>query len=148
MFHTKTDFMNMALQQARSAFQMGEVPVGAIIVDPSSKRIVAEAHNLVERLKDPTAHAEMLAIRSATSSLKSKNLSGLDIYITLQPCLMCVQAVFYSRISRIYFGAYDYDNHMTCHKHIEIYGGIYEQECSDLLLEFFKIKRKNGINGY
>ena len=109
---------------------------------------MATNHNLVENKKDPTAHAEILAIQAACQALDSKNLSGMDLYVTLQPCTMCMQAISYAKIRRVYFGAYDLEvtpyippsNHK-----IELYGGIQESECKALLDKFFASKRKSVI---
>ncbi|MBT6206716.1 MAG: nucleoside deaminase, partial [Francisellaceae bacterium] len=123
-------FMHSALNLAEKAFLLDEVPVGAVIVNPQDKLIISESHNLVEQQKDPTAHAEILAIKLACQSLQSKNLAGLDLYVTLQPCPMCIQAMIYARIRRVYFGAYDQDNPLaitSSNHNIEIYGGIHEE---------------------
>ena len=138
--------MKEAIKLARTSLLTEEVPVGAIIVDPGSNKIISKAHNLVENLKNPTAHAEMLAIQYACEGLQSKNLSGLDIYVTLQPCIMCLQAITYAKIRRVYFGAYDSttpSNLISSNHRIEIYGGICESECKALLDEFFASKRSN-----
>ena len=136
MFNNK--FMNQAIEIANS--DNNEVPVGAIIVDPRTDRIIAKAHNLIEYKQDPTAHAEILAIQAACLSLSNKYLYGLDLYVTLEPCAMCLQAAIYARIRRIYFGAYATKN-IECNHNIEIYGGICEQTCKNLLDEFFISKR-------
>ncbi len=130
---------------AEMAYLAGEVPVGAIIVNPQTKQIIAQAHNLVEKKKDPVSHAEILAIQAACCSLSSKNLSGLDLYVTLQPCSMCLQAIFYARVRRVYFGAYDINstnNIVSIRDKIEIYGGVDEEQCKALLDKFFAEKRK------
>jgi len=134
-------FMRSALTMANAAFLADEVPVGAVIVNPRTNNIITQAHNLVEYKKDPTAHAEILAIQAACQSLQSKNLAGLDLYVTLQPCKMCLQAIAYARISRVYFGAYDNTDPLTLNQ-LEIYGGIEELECKDLLNKFFASKRE------
>lgn len=137
--------MPEAIEQARIAGANDEVPVGAVIVRSSDAKIIAKAYNLVEKSKNPTFHAELLAINSACASLKNKNLAGHDIYVTLQPCPMCLQAIILAKISRIYFGAYDlsaYSNFILQANHkLEIYGGIMEEECSLLLKHFFKNRR-------
>lgn len=133
-------FMNEALRMAKIASTEDEVPVGAIIVDPVRNRIIAEAYNLVEKKKDPTAHAEILAIQTACQVLNSKFLNDLDLYVTLQPCPMCMKAIEYSRIKRVYFGAYDISISLSNHN-FEIYGGIEEERCKALLDNFFKSKR-------
>ena len=140
--------MQTALLMAEKALHSGEIPVGAIIVDPSNNQIIAQNYNLVEKNNDPTSHAEMLAIQAACQTKISKNLTGLDLYVTLQPCVMCLQAMVYARIRRVYFGAYDArmpmldvmslpsNNHV-----VEIYGGILEEKSKNLLDRFFKEKR-------
>lgn len=143
-------FIQSAISQARAASQNGEVPIGAVIV--KDNQIIALAYNLVEKNSDPTAHAEMLAIRSACEIIKSPRLIDCDLYVTLEPCAMCAQAISLARIRRLYFGAYDEKgggvengarifSHTTCNHKPEVYGGISESECRDLLREFFKAKR-------
>lgn len=143
-------FIQSAISEARNAAENGEVPIGAVIVKDG--QIIASAHNLVEGNSDPTAHAEMLAIRSASEILKSPRLIDCDLYVTLEPCAMCAQAISLARIRRLYFGAYDEKgggvengarvfSHATCNHKPEVYGGISESECGDLLREFFKGKR-------
>ena len=137
--------MKLAIKMAEEALLADEVPVGAVIVNPQTKQIIAQAHNLVEKKKDPVSHAEILAIQAACQALNSKNLSGLDLYVTLQPCSMCLQAIFYARIRRVYFGAYDLaseDNIISISDKIEIYGGVDEEKCKALLDKFFAGKRK------
>jgi len=144
MFDNK--FMQQAISLAKSSNQesFAEVPIAAIIVDPSNNKIIAQAHNLVELQKNPLAHAEIIAIEAACDKLKSKTLEGLDIYITLQPCPMCMHAITLAKLKRIYFGAYDSEIPLSLypsnHK-LEIYGGIMEEECKQLLSKFFKQKR-------
>lgn len=136
--------MKSAIKMAEDAFISEEVPVGAVIVNPQTKQIISQAHNLVEQKKDPIAHAEILAIQSACQALNSKNLAGLDLYVTLQPCSMCFQAIYNARIRRVYFGAYDAvaaDNIVSVNDKIEVYGGVEEEECKILLDKFFKTKR-------
>lgn len=137
--------MNLAIDQAKLAASVEEVPVGAVIINPKTKEILSLSHNLVENKNNPTAHAEMLAIESTCNHLKNKSLEGLDLYVTLQPCPMCLQAMIYAKIRRVYFGAYDPDVHLTIpentNHNLEIYGGIMEKECSTLLKDFFKSKR-------
>jgi tRNA(adenine34) deaminase len=139
------DFMKHAIKMAEKAFSLDEIPVGAVVVDPKDNKIIAKAHNLVESNKNPTSHAEMLVLQKAYKLSGSKYLNGLDLYVTLQPCPMCLQAIIYSKIRRVYFGAYDHslpilplnNNH-----HLEIYGGIEEKKCKDLLDNFFAKKRE------
>jgi len=141
--------MQEALKLAAEAFTKGEVPVGALIINPDSQEIVASAYNLTEINHDPTAHAEILAIRMACKQLKTPRLEGLDIYVTLEPCAMCAAALSYARIRRIYFGAFDNKmgavengarifHHQTGIYKPEIYGGIMEQYCKELMQDFFK----------
>ena len=144
-----TNFMDLALAQARMAAAAGEVPVGVVIVDAASGGIVASAHNRVERDRDPTAHAEMLAIRAAAAALGQTRLEGLDLYVTLEPCAMCAQAIAFARLRRLYWGASDPKGggveygarifaQATCHHRPELYGGIGESESAALLQDFFK----------
>jgi len=144
-----TNFMDLALAQARMAAAAGEVPVGAVIADAASGDIVASAHNRVERDRDPTAHAEMLAIRAAAAALGQTRLEGLDLYVTLEPCAMCAQAIAFARLRRLYWGASDPKGggveygprifaQATCHHRPELYGGIGESESAALLQDFFK----------
>ena len=143
MFYNK--YMKIAIEHASIALADGEVPVAALIVDPQTEKIISKSYNLVEQKYDPTAHAEILVIRSACKFLPSKFLSGLDLYVTLQPCVMCLQAAIYAKIRRIYFGAYDssmfLDLPKSINHNIEIYGGIHESECKEILNNFFASKR-------
>lgn len=142
--------MHAALELAHAAFVRGEVPVGAVLVREG--KVIASAHNLTETDRDPTAHAEMLAIRAACETLGTPRLSDCDLYVTLEPCPMCAAAIGFARIRRLYFGAYDAKgggvengprifSQATCHHTPEIYGGIQEQECGELLKAFFKARR-------
>lgn len=143
MFNDK--FMHRALEMAKTAFLADEIPIGALIINPTTNQIITQNYNLVEQRQDPTAHAEMLAITSACQALSSKSLAGLDLYITLQPCTMCLQAAIYAKIRRIYFGAYDHTVTIAIPKlinhQIEIYGGICETDCKEILDRFFVSKR-------
>ena len=143
-------YMREALKEARKAFEKDEVPVGAVIV--SEGRIIARAHNQVELLKDPTAHAEMIAITQAASTLGSKWLNEASIYITIEPCSMCAGALVLARIKNIVYGAQDPKtgacgsvvnivNHKKLNHRITVEKGILEKECGYLLKEFFKKKR-------
>jgi len=145
-----TDFMDLALAAARAAAARGEVPVGAVVVQGG--RVLAESGNRVEELADPTAHAEMLAIRAAAAALGAKLLEGADLYVTLEPCPMCAAALSLARIRRLYFGAYDHKgggvehgarvfDHPTCHHRPEVYGGIRESDAAALLRDFFRQRR-------
>lgn len=145
-------FMERALEAAEAAAVRGEVPVGAVIVDPATGDILASAGNRTEELSDPTAHAEMLAIRDAARLVGAPRLVGCDLYVTLEPCPMCAGAVSFARIRRLYFGASDPKgggvehgarvfDHPTCHHRPEICGGIDEARAGALLREFFAERR-------
>ena len=151
MLKIKEYYMREALKEAEKSLEEDEVPVGAVIVYKG--RIIARGHNQVERLKDPTAHAEMLALTSATHYLNTKWLNGLAIYVTIEPCSMCAGALVLSRIQDLYFGAQDLKtgasgsviniaNHRKLNHRIKVVSGILEKECSVILKEFFKKKRK------
>lgn len=144
--------MRMALGEAEKAFQRGEVPVGAVLVNGTTGEVAAASGNRVEELGDPTAHAEMLVIRDACAKAGVARLPGFDLYVTLEPCAMCTAAVSFARIRRLYFGAYDpkggaVDNGArffdlsTCHHTPEVFGGIEETAARDLLQAFFQEKR-------
>jgi tRNA(adenine34) deaminase len=143
-------FMKAALDEARVAFGEDEVPVGAVIVHEG--RIIAKAHNQVERLKDPTAHAEMLALTSAASFLQAKWLQGTSIYVTIEPCSMCAGALVLARVKHIFYGApdpktgacgscFDIARSPKLNHRILVQGGIREGECAGLISDFFKKKR-------
>ena len=143
--------MERALELARAAATAGEVPVGAVIVGPDGK-VMAEAANRTEAEHDPTAHAELLAIRAAAKKLGAPRLVDCDLYVTLEPCPMCAQAISFARIRRLYWGAADpkgggiehgpriFDQ-PTCHHKPELYPGLSEGEAADLLRAFFKARR-------
>jgi tRNA(adenine34) deaminase len=143
-------FMDMALEEAGAAGARGEVPVGCVIVRDGA--VVARAGNRTLAALDPTAHAEIIAIRAAAASLGSERLDGCDLYVTLEPCAMCAGAVAFARVRRLYYGAADpkggaVDNGVkffaspTCHHRPEVYGGLAEVEASALLKEFFRERR-------
>ena len=138
-------FMTKALEQARLAFEKGEIPVGAVIT--TKDKIISKAHNMTEQLSDVTAHAEMLAITSAANYVGGKYLLGCTIYVTLEPCAMCITALKYSQISRIVYGASDtnerigFDSQKFLHKKISTKGGILKKESEELLNRFFEKKR-------
>ncbi len=143
--------MHIALKWASKAAAADEVPIGAVVVDAAGN-VLAQAHNRVEIDKDPTAHAEMLVIRAACEKLGNKFLDKCDLYVTLEPCAMCAQAISLARLRRVYFGAYDPKgggvehgarvfSHATCHHRPEVIGGLMERECAALLKEFFANKR-------
>jgi len=143
--------MARALAQARSAAERGEVPIGAVIVGPDGE-VLAEAGNRTEGDRDPTAHAELLAIRAAAARLGAPRLVECDLYVTLEPCPMCAQAISFARLRRLYYGAADPKgggvehgprifNQPTCHHRPEIYSGIAENEAAELLRAFFRGRR-------
>ncbi|MFJ1473651.1 nucleoside deaminase [Capnocytophaga cynodegmi] len=137
-------FMRKALQEAENAFDANEIPVGAIIV--VDNQIIARAYNLTERLTDVTAHAEMQVITMASNYLGGKYLKSCTLYVTLEPCMMCAGALYWSQISRVVYGASDLQRGFTAmggklHPKTEIKGNVLEQECSQLLRQFFANKR-------
>ncbi|HML90979.1 nucleoside deaminase [Methyloceanibacter sp.] len=143
--------MDSALAEARAAAARGEVPVGAVVVD-SKGRVLAKAGNRTLELRDPTAHAEILALREAAAMRGSERLLDCDLYVTLEPCAMCAGAISFARIRRLYFGAADpkggavehgprFFGQSTCHHAPEVYGGIGETASSDLLKAFFAARR-------
>jgi len=145
--------MQEALKEAQKAFCEEEVPVGAVIVHQG--KIIARGHNQVERLKDPTAHAEIIAITSAANYLGTKWLNQASLYVTIEPCSMCAGAMVLARIKNLYFGASDPKtgasgsiinivNHKKLNHRIKVTKGIFESECSSLLKDFFKKKRKES----
>ncbi len=146
------NYMQIALDEARLAMKRGEVPVGAVIVDPASTIVLAAAGNRTEELNDPTAHAEVLALRDAARRRLTPRLVGCDVYVTLEPCLMCAAAISFARIRRVYFGAYDpkgggvehgprFFAQRTCHHRPEVYGGIAELAGEQMMREFFQARR-------
>ena len=150
--------MAHALAEAEAAAAAGEVPVGAVLLDAAGK-IAAVAANRVERDGDPTAHAEMLALRNGAARLGLKRLAGCDLYVTLEPCPMCAAAIGFGRIRRLFFGAYDPKGggvehgprifeQPTCHHRPEIYGGIGERAAGDLLRRFFAARRSRDGDGH
>ena len=140
-------FMRIALQQAEYAFEDDEVPVGAVVV--LNNKIIARAHNQVERLNDPTAHAEMIALTSAFNYLGSKYLPDAVLYVTVEPCLMCCGAMYWGKIGRIVYGCSDEKNgykHITeenwpFHPKTTMTKGVLEEECALLMKTFFRNKR-------
>ncbi|WP_421996958.1 nucleoside deaminase [Reyranella sp.] len=143
--------MERALREARAAAERGEVPIGAVIVGADGA-LLAAAGNRTEETNDPTAHAEMLAIRAAATALGAPRLVGCDLYVTLEPCPMCAQAISFARIRRLYWGAADpkgggiehgpriFDQ-PTCHHRPELYPGLGESEAAALLRDFFRERR-------
>ncbi len=140
-------FMQAALQEARDAAAEGEIPIGAVVVWKG--RIIGRGHNQTERLKDTTAHAEMLAITAATETMGGKYLSDCTLYVTVEPCPMCAGALAWSQIGRIVYGApdprrgYSLFSPSLLHPRTEASGGVLLEQCSELMLEFFKNVRKN-----
>jgi tRNA(Arg) A34 adenosine deaminase TadA len=143
--------MARALDEARAAADRGEVPVGAVIVDAGGA-VIAAAGNRIRELNDPTAHAELLAIRAAAAALGSERLGGCDLHVTLEPCPMCAGAISFARLRRVYYAAPDPKGggvdhgprvfaHPTCHHRPEVYSGIAEAEAAELLRSFFKARR-------
>ncbi len=143
--------MLAALAEAEAAAARGEVPVGAVLVGPDGA-VLAKAGNRTRELSDPTAHAEMLAVRAACAALGSERLTGCDLYVTLEPCPMCATAISFARIRRLYFGAADPKgggvehgprifNQPSCHHAPQVYGGIAESQAGELLRTFFAARR-------
>ena len=143
--------MSLALEQAAAAAARGEVPVGAVIVDELG-RVLAASGNRIEELSDPTAHAELLALREACELVGRPRLTRCDLYVTLEPCPMCAHAISMARIRRLYFGAADPKGGgvehgprifaaTTAHHRPEVYGGIGERRAADLLRRFFQARR-------
>jgi len=142
--------MSEALYEAKKAEADGEVPIGAIIV--ANNKIISRGYNLSIASKDPTAHAEIIAIRKAAYYLENYRLTDVSIFITLEPCAMCFGAIIHSRISKVFFGAYDPKtgvcgscvdlNKINCFDHVpEVRGGILEKDCGDVIRSFFKSRR-------
>ena len=145
-------YMTQALDMAKQAANQGEIPVGAVIVNPMDGKIISKACNQTENLNDPAAHAEMIAIKIACQILKTPRINGYDLYVTLEPCTMCAAVISFARIRRVVFGAYDikgggvehgacFYNQPTCHHKPEVIGGFMESQCSMILKGFFKNKR-------
>ena len=144
--------MAQALAEAERAALRGEVPVGAVVVDGASGSVLASAGNRVEELSDPTAHAELLALRAAAAKRGSPRLAECDLYVTLEPCAMCAAAISFARVRRLYFGAADPKGggvehgarifaQPTCHHRPEVYGGLDEARAGELLRRFFAERR-------
>lgn len=147
-----TSHMERALAEAKAAAARGESPIGAVVVGPGGEVLAADG-NRVRELSDPTAHAEVLAIREAARVTGSERLVGCDLYVTLEPCPMCAGAISFARIRRLYYGAADPKGggvehgsrvfaQPTCHHAPEVYSGIAEAECAALLREFFRGRRE------
>ena len=145
-------YMRLAIEEAKSAARRGEVPVGAVIVNAQGD-VIAKAGNAPISICDPTAHAEILALRDAAYSLRNYRLGGLSLYVTLEPCTMCASAISNARISKVVYGASDvkggaiengvkFFQQSTCHHRPEAKGGVLANECSVLLKDFFRARRK------
>jgi len=151
MLKAQEYYMQQALKEAEIAFTEDEVPVGAVIVHKD--KIIARGHNQVERLKDPTAHAEIIAITSAANFLGTKWLNQACLYVTIEPCSMCAGALVLARLKHLYFGAADPKtgacgsvtniiNHGKLNHRVKVSGGILKEQCGSLLKDFFRKKRK------
>jgi tRNA(adenine34) deaminase len=143
-------FMQLALDEARAAAADGEVPIGCVIVRDGV--VIAKAGNRTLADRDPTAHAELLAIRQAAATVGSERLTDCDLHVTLEPCTMCAAAISFARVRRLYYGAADpkggavesgvrFFTQPTCHHRPEVYGGIAEDEAAELLRAFFRARR-------
>jgi len=148
----KLSMMQLALQQAQGAALMGEAPVGAVIADPATGDVITTAGNAPILLSDPTAHAEILAIRGAAAKRGNYRLTGLDLFVTLEPCAMCAGAISHARLGRVVFGAQDpkggavvsgprFFEGSTCHWRPNVEGGLLGEESGDLLRSFFRARR-------
>ena len=144
---TQNTYMMQALQEAKSAAERGEVPVGAVVV--CEGEIIAAQSNRVIEFKDPTAHAELLAIREACQKMGNERLLGCDLYVTLEPCAMCATAISFARIRTLYFGTNDLKGggvshgaqvytHTTCHHRPQVVSGLLQEDCSLILKRFFQ----------
>lgn len=147
-------YMRLALAQARLAFEAGEVPVGAVLVSRSGE-VLASAYNQVISLNDPTAHAEVLAIRQASQFEQNYRLLGASLYVTLEPCMMCLGAIFQARLAHVVYGAKEYhtgvcgsvlslNGEKRLNHHTRVMSGVLAEESASLLSEFFRLRRKNG----
>ena len=145
--------MRQCIAQAQAASARGEVPVGAVLVDPENDKVLAQASNAPISICDPTAHAEILALRDAAYGLDNYRLSGLTLYVTLEPCAMCAGAISHARIGRLVYGASDpkggavengvkFFESKNCHSKPDITNGVLADECGQLLKDFFKARRK------
>lgn len=150
-----TRFMARALELAQAAAEAGEAPIGALVVDPATDEIVAEAHNRPIAGHDPAGHAEILALRAAAQTRENYRLTGLELYVTLEPCAMCAGAISHARIGRLVYGASDpkggavehgprFFQQPTCHWRPEVARGILAEESAELLRSFFRARRKGG----
>ncbi len=149
---TDEDYMREALTEAEAAARRGEVPVGAVMVNPKTGEIIARSGNAPIALDDPTAHAEILCLRDAGYALGNYRLSGMTLYVTLEPCTMCAGAISHARIGRVVYGAQDvkggavhngvrFFDQPTCHHRPNVSGGVLAGDCSERLKSFFKARR-------
>jgi tRNA(Arg) A34 adenosine deaminase TadA len=147
------DFMRLALQEAQAAADRGEAPIGAVVVDPATGDVVARAGNGPIALNDPTAHAEILALRAAARARGNYRLVGLELFVTLEPCAMCAGAISHARIARLVYGAPDakggavahgprYFEQPTCHWRPQVEGGLMAEESGEMLRRFFSARRR------
>jgi len=147
IIHDDEFFMRQALREAADAYFEGEVPIGAVVV--INNHVIARGHNQVERLNDPTAHAEVLAVTSACSHLGAKYLPDATLYVTIEPCHMCAGALYWSKLKRVVYGAPDvkqgfrffYNNINPFHPKTEVISGVLADECAKLIKDFFKERR-------
>lgn len=150
---TDEDYMRLALAEAQAASLRGEVPVGAVLVNPATQEIIARTGNAPISICDPTAHAEVLALRDGAYKTGNYRLTGFDLYVTLEPCTMCAGAISNARIGRVIYGASDpkggavesgvkFFEQPSCHHRPEILGGVLAKDSSNLLKTFFKARRK------
>lgn len=143
--YSEAYFMSQALEEARLAFEEGEIPIGAVVV--CRGQIIARAHNEVERLKDPTAHAELLAITAATEYMGGKFLSDCQLYVTVEPCVMCAGALFWARLGEIIYGAgeekFGYRHYAPdiFPRRAKVRGGVLSEEAAELMRRFFATRR-------
>lgn len=144
---THEHFMQLALREAEQAFESDEVPIGAVVV--MNDKVIARGHNMTEKLCDPTAHAEMIALTAAFNAIGSKYLPDATLYVTIEPCAMCAGALYWSQIGRVVFGASDEKSsyrrnqpgRSPFHPRTELTGGILADDCAQLMKDFFKNKR-------
>ncbi len=140
-------YMMQAIKEAKKALEDGEIPLGAIVV--LNEKVIAHGHNMVERLNDPTAHAEMIALTSAFNVLGSKYLPEATLYVTIEPCFMCAGAIYWSKLKKIVYGADDEKNgykktagtNWPFHPKTELIRGVLKDDCANLMKDFFKTKR-------
>ncbi|WP_300532306.1 tRNA adenosine(34) deaminase TadA [Maricaulis sp.] len=153
-----TRFMQVALELAQAAADIGEAPIGAVLVDPETDEVVAQAHNRPIGLHDPTGHAEIIAMREAAAKRGNYRLTGLELFVTLEPCTMCAGAISHARIGRLVYGAPDvkggavdhgvkFFDQPTCHWRPEVTGGVLAEDSAHKLRSFFQARRKKTAPG-